>query len=314
MPIEREPRKADMASRIAAVSACLVGVAYCTLCCLRTAAAQGPVWPEAIGSVAVPSSLPGGCPALGRGFYNDLNPSDVVGCFSTQVSGCAGDDPMNLYYEIDTPPGTPQGTIVMLAGGAGVQIPPTFSTYYVPNYLLANYQVIEVSWGINAQGNGQPWEVTTFSNLSPTNASVGLAACRVATLLNWIRNGNLGCNNIQQCGPRWAGQGGMCVHGNSAGAGAVAYALAYYHAGYGGPSSWGSGYLDKVVMENGPVFSDVYQGCEYQDGVNSQSTYICAGPGYGVTELGCNNWPQGRSATLYSLEYGDEDYGSVNVW
>lgn len=297
-----------MISRNAAVLVCLLALVSGAALCAPSAAAQ--TWPVTMGTVATPSPVTGGCPALGRGFYQDPNPSDTVTCWETSVSGCTGDDPMNLYYEVDTPPGTLLGTIVMLGPGDGVNIPPTFSLYYLPAYLGAGYQVIEVSWGVGAGGNGQPWEVTTFSGLNPNNASIGLGACRVATFLNWIRNGNLTCPTCRI----WAGQGGMCVHANSGGAGALAYVLTYYHAGYGGQSVWGSGYVDKAVMENGPVFSAIDQGCEYTNGVNSQNTYICAGPGYGTTELGCNNWPQGTNATDYGLEYIDPDYKSVNVW
>jgi hypothetical protein len=92
----------------------------------------------------------------------------------------------------------------------------------------------------------------------------------------------------------------------------MAYALAWYNAGAGGAASNGSGYLDKVVLENGPVFSDIFQGCEVQSGVNSQYITICPP---GTTQPGCNSWPGGGTNVFdYHLEYIDPDYKAVEKW
>ena len=92
----------------------------------------------------------------------------------------------------------------------------------------------------------------------------------------------------------------------------MAYALAWYNAGAGGAASNGSGYLDKVVLENGPVFSDIFQGCEVQSGVNSQYTTICPP---GTTQPGCNSWPGGGTNVFdYHLEYISPDWQSVEKW
>jgi hypothetical protein len=112
----------------------------------------------------------------------------------------------------------------------------------------------------------------------------------------------------------------MCAHVNSGAAGGAAYSLAWYNAGAGGAPNWGSGYLDKVVMENGPVFSDIEQGCEVTNGVNSQYTTICNNnPPQGQNnswEPGCasSTWPQGSNGTNYLLEYVDGDQTNVSEW
>jgi hypothetical protein len=129
---------------------------------------------------------------------------------------------------------------------------------YVGSYVAAGYQVVQIAWGPSAPGID--WEYTTVSG-SSNPPSIRAAACRPASFLNWVRNGGI-----------WAGNGGMCAHGNSAGSAAIAYALAWYDAGAATASN-GQGYLDKVVLENGPVFSDIEQGCEISSsGTNNQYT------------------------------------------
>ena len=94
----------------------------------------------------------------------------------------------------------------------------------------------------------------------------------------------------------------MCVHTDSGGAGAAAYTLTWYGGG---------SFLDKVLMENGPVFTDINRGCEVP---NNQYTTVCAP---GTMQTGCNNWPP-TNPTSYSLEYVDmphqDDASSVNQW
>jgi hypothetical protein len=75
--------------------------------------------------------------------------------------------------------------------------------------------------------------------------------------------------------------GGMCAQGASAGSAALAYSVAWY-----GAADATTGYLDKLELVSGPVFSDIAQGCEVPappNGVN-----ICqTNPTY------CVGWPTG---------------------
>jgi hypothetical protein len=226
-----------------------------------------------------------------------------MSCFSANVNS-PNTDQITVLYGVDTPSGALNGTIVMLPGAGGQTLPASFADY-IPGYLSANYQVIEAEWG--PASGGQPWEYTDTAS-GENLFSILAAACRPATFLNWVRNGNQGSPLGSGI---WAGSGGMCAHGDSGGAGALGYALAWYNAG-AETAAWGAGYLDKVVMENGPVFSDMKQGCEVQGGINSQYQYICAN---GSSEPGCGStWPQGGSATDYHLEYVDGDQSSVEEW
>jgi hypothetical protein len=148
---------------------------------------------------------------------------------------------------------------------------------------------------------GYDWEYPNV-NTNDNAPSIRVAACRPASFLNWVRNGaTAGSVGI------WGGNGGMCAQGDSAGSGAIAYALAWYNAG-AATASFGQGYLDKVVLKSGPVFSDIEQGCEIQGGVNSQYTSICAS---GSTQTGCTGWTPQPS---YHLEYLQNAQDSVNSW
>jgi hypothetical protein len=165
-----------------------------------------------------------------------------------------------FIYGVETPSGTPLGTIVILSGMGGTGADAA-DVSYVQAYVQAHYQVVQIAWG--ATSPGIDWEYTNIgtSNNAP---SIRAAACRPASFLNWVRNGaSAGSVGI------WGGYGGMCAQGESAGSGATAFALAWYNAG-AATASFGQGYLDKVVMKSGPVFSDIKQGCEVQNGVNSQ--------------------------------------------
>jgi hypothetical protein len=215
-------------------------------------------------------------------------------CHGATISGCQSVDPEGFFYGIAPPAvnSKPLGTIVMLSGKGGSTIPPSFLPY-VQAYTAAGYQVIEAVWG-GTITSGQDWESVNTNGGSNT-PNILNAACRPASLLNWIRNGS---NTTQVGNGLWGTYGGgMCVQGNSGGSGGVGYALAWYYAGVGGAPVWGKGYLDKAVLENGPVFSDIRQGCEFTNGTNSQSTYICSN---GSTEPGCGVWYQDPPAPSYS--------------
>jgi hypothetical protein len=151
-----------------------------------------------------------------------------------------------------------------------------------------HYHVIQVAWGGGTSGDGIAWELTSSS--TGTGTSVLTAACRPATLLNWVKYG--GPNH----GPLWS-SGGMCAQGESAGSGAIAYALAWYNAG---------GYLDKVLLKSGPVFSDISQGCVVP---NNNYTTICSGQ----NQAGCVGWPV-QEPPGYSLEYVGAHKNEVEQW
>ena len=178
-----------------------------------------------------------------------------------------------------------------MAGNAGFQL------YYVPYYESMGYQVVEVAWGPYGT-QGTAWELANSSGISAAN--ILNAACREATFIHFVKTSI------------WS-SGGMCVHGDSGGSAALAYSLTWYGE---------SADVDKALLENGPVFSDINRGCEvnYQSGQcsNGQGQYICApGPnGQGsAAQYGCMNWAAyGQGALDYALEYVGGDASNTNLW
>jgi hypothetical protein len=209
-------------------------------------------------------------------------------CYAATVINCPGDDNLQFVYGVENPTGT-SGTIVMFSGGGGgvasdLATDPSEIAYYVSK----GYQVVQIAWGPGTSGDGLDWEYTSANLSSGTN--ILTAACRPSTLLNWVRNGGPYASGL------WT-SGGMCAQGESAGSGAIAYALAWYSAG---------SYLDKVLLKSGPVFSDIEQGCEVP---NNQYTTICSGSG----QAGCVGWtPQDPPG--YSLEFVGSHKSEVQLW
>lgn len=179
-----------------------------------------------------PSVVVGATVTCSGDFFSDSTTPAV--CQSATVTNCPNVSDLNFTYSYDTP-ASPKGTIVFLSGSGGTddngdQGPAGF-------YFANGYEVIQVEWA-------DDWEYTGGNDTNTTPANVRLAACRGATLLNFIFNTN---NTTLYSG------GGRCAEGSSAGSGAIAYALTFYGAG---------SYLDAVEMKSGPPLADFKQGCE----------------------------------------------------
>lgn len=186
------------------------------------AAAQSPRLPLGAVIQARPLSH---CP---QGYYPGAT------CYEATVT-CPGSVDLGVTYGYVNPAGIQRGTIVFFSEGKGTQPDsgsPTRSNLET-KYIEAGYQIVQTAWQA-------AWEDTGF----PGAKSVQAAACRPATLLNYL---------FQTV---YDGNGGMCAQGTSAGSGAVAYSLAWYGA---------SDYLDKVELLSGPVFGDIKQGCMEPD-------------------------------------------------
>jgi hypothetical protein len=291
-----------MRSQGVTVLVCLIGLALSALCASTASAQTG------LGIVINIASTD--CGPLQYpypeypGYFRNFD-TTMTNCYSATLANCPNNvADMNFVYAYAPAQGTPLGTIVMFSGDGGeyAATGPNFPKY-ASYYEGQGYQVVEVAWGgLGTQGTA--WEIANPG--SPTTSPSFLyAACRPATFLNWVRNGNSGVG-----GGIWSKtKGGMCVHANSGGAGAVGYALTWYNGGTGGSAAWGQGYIDKAVLENGPVFSDVKRGCEInQSGYNGQATTICAS---GTSQIGCQDW---TVSVAYPLEYQFGDQNSVNVW
>lgn len=236
----------------------------------------------------------GGPPPANQGpDFRDFDPT-MTNCY-TATMNCPNTDPLPFVYAYapNSQNTTLLGTIVMFSGGGGEMAGNAgFQGYYVPYYESQGYQVVEIAWG--AYGTqGTAWELANSTAGSNSGPNILNAACRPATFLHYVKTSGI-----------WTA-GGMCAHGDSGGSGALAYALTWYGEGAD---------IDKVLLENGPVFSDINRGCQVtcQGGqcTNGQYTQICTGS---PSQYGCNNWLT-HPVENYSLEYVGGDGSSVNQW
>ncbi len=150
-----------------------------------------------------------------------------MSCFQATVS-CPNTTDIGVTYGYLAPAGAVKGTVFFHGGGYGMTAQDISD--YAAAYSAAGYAMVQMAWAAE-------WEDT---GLAVKN--VGEAACRPATLMNYI------FENVATSGAA------KCAQGFSAGSAAVAYALAWYGAG---------SYLDNAELLSGPVFSDIQQGCEY---------------------------------------------------
>lgn len=172
-------------------------------------------------------------------------------CYSGTVS-CPDTSDLGFVYGVTNPKGS-KGTIVFFNGEDGTT--PGFEQF-VGAYTSSpnNFQAVRVVWNT-------AWEDTGIG----TGNSLKAAACRPATIMDWLLNQK----------NTYAG-GGMCAQGASAGSAAIAYALAEYGA---------HEYLNHVELQSGPVLSDVSVGCNS----SSPSMTVCPGNQCFTGEQG--SWP-----------------------
>jgi len=220
--------------------------------CAGMAVAQSPRLP--LGTVT--SSPMFSCPA---GYYPGAK------CFQATVS-CPNTANIQATYGYVNPSGTPRGTIVFFNGKGGTQTYGGSNTGngYGTKFLNDGYRIVQNAWTSD-------WEDTGISG----NMSIKTAACRPATLLNYLFK-----NVYDQ-------NGGMCAQGASAGSGGLAYALAWYGA---------SDYLDKVELLSGPVFGDIEQGCMEPE---PRDVTVCPG-----NQFGCvgRSWQDNPSYVIGTME------------
>jgi hypothetical protein len=191
------------------------------------------------GSAGSPPIIPNtGCGAnCGSALGSVINVAALPTCPTGYATGmscsqatvvCPGTADLNVTYGYMAPPSGPiNGTVFFHAGGSG-DVPLGISEYIPPYSSTAGFALVQMAWASS-------WEDTGL-----TVKNVGVAACRPATLMNYI---------FQQVATPG---GAKCAQGFSAGSAAVGYALAWYGAGR---------YLDNVELLSGPVFSDIEQGC-----------------------------------------------------
>lgn len=178
--------------------------------CLVATFAVGQASLGTVSNVTALSACPAGFPAGAQ-------------CSRATVS-CAGDATITATYGVHAVD-NPKGTIVLHYGSGGTA---PFPSKYDRSLTNDGYTVITLAWS------------TGWMQTGTTTANLKTAACRPATLINYL------LTQVVTSGAR-------CALGFSGGSGALGYSLAEYGA---------SSYLDKVTFESGPVFSDISEGCK----------------------------------------------------
>jgi len=210
-----------------------------------------------LGTVSNVAPIPS-CP---EGYFDGMQ------CSVATVS-CPGTDDIQVTFGFENPPGTPKGTIFFHAGAGGTAPYSgglNASENYFTDYLSAGYQLVQMSWQTGWEDVG-----------SLHKASIGGAACRPATLMQYIYQ------NVRT-------SGAMCAQGASAGAAAIAYSLAWYNA---------ASYLDKVELTSGPVFGNIEQGCVVPD---APTVTVCPSGQIGCVGDAWQDTPQYAGGYLASV-------------
>ena len=193
-----------------------------------------PPSPNQLGSAAASSMT---CPA-----------SSLAGtCMNVSLSCPNVQDYPGALIKISQPAGTSKGTIIFTTGGAGNDLYEThfaFGSLAVSQVVQAGFTAVQTDFTAGSTG----W-LTGPAGDGPLTLS-----CRWATLAQWVHD------NVRQANTAF------CATGNSAGAGAIAYALARY-----GEDS----IFNYVVPTGGPPFSRIDEGCVCNSTMINTS---CAGP------------------------------------
>jgi len=167
-------------------------------------------------------------------------------CYSMTVS-CDGVADLDAYIKVNTPAGTPFGTVIFATGTGGsnlYDVDPTLAPgglAVVDTILMDGYTTAQVSFGapfVSNQPNG--W--------LEGPGGVRRLACRYATVANWIYQ------NIHEAKTSVP----MCATGNSGGAGAIAYALSEYGLGN---SSSSAPEISMAELTSGPPMGRLDEAC-----------------------------------------------------
>jgi len=236
-----------------------------------------------LGCITGFSSTPIACgTTAGPGPLGACHSAAVVGCTSVN-GGVLRDISIELRIGEPTPGKLEMGTIVLLSGGSGVsywdaaskapQLPQTAASVVDASMDTirvlhdSGFRTIQVRWPNPQLAPGPAWwEADLDSNLPLSTSTVGMKqeglprlACRPATVLRWAYE-----NYVKSSSGTTSKS--FCAAGNSAGSSALAYALSKYAQGDGARPSSGSRILDSVVLQSGPVFSRLNDGCTTTQG------------------------------------------------
>ncbi len=201
------------------------------------------------------------CPS--NGGLTSGNPT----CFQLNTS-CPGVDDFSAYIKVNTPAGTPNGTVIFGTGSGGSALydsDPDFTNtvtnfngglFVVQGVFDAGFNTVQVSFG-------SPFNTATPNGWLQGPGGVRRLACRYATVVDWVYNNPTVINALNTGA---ANSAPMCATGNSGGSGAIGYAITDYGLG---------SELAMVEPTSGPVMASLNKGCNACNQFNGPPATLC---------------------------------------
>jgi hypothetical protein len=228
------------------------------------------------------------CPTFGGGIGGAT-------CYQVNTT-CDQVAPYSVYLKVNTPAGTPIGTVILTTGSGGSALydydsPEFFYTdsngvatnggeAVVQGILNAGYTTVQVSFG------------SPFNNTNTENGwlqgpgGVRHLACRYATVAQWVYQN---IHNSSTTEP-------FCATGNSGGSAAIGYALSEYGLGT---------IFNMVEPTSGPVMTRLDAGCSAPGNVNYNGTTAC------TTALTNMSYSLGANGTAAIVDAAYQNVGAT---
>jgi len=228
------------------------------------------------------------CPTFGGGLSGAT-------CYQVNTT-CDQVAPYSVYLKVNTPAGSPSGTVIFTTGSGGsalydYDVPDFFyidingvntngGEAVVQGVLSAGYTTVQVSFG-------SPFNDTNTENgWLQGPGGVRRLACRYATVAQWVYQ------NIHNSSTTAA----FCATGNSGGSAAIGYALSEYGLGP---------IFNMVEPTSGPVMTRLDAGCSPQGNVNYNGTTAC------TTVLTNMSYSLGVNGTAAIIDAAYQSVGST---
>jgi len=202
----------------------------------------------------------------------------------------------NAYLKVNTPTGTPIGTVIFGTGSGGSNLYDNSPDFFyidtsgtstnggeavLQGILSAGYTTVQVSFG-------SPFDTSpsVFNGWLQGPGGVRHLACRYATVAEWVYQN---IHNSSTTEP-------FCATGNSGGSAAIGYALSEYGLGT---------ILNMVEPTSGPVMTRLDAGCSPQGNVNYNGTTAC------TTALTNMSYSLGTNGTAAIIDAAYQSVGST---
>ena len=218
------------------------------------------------------------CPQFGGGL-----PQSGSTCYQINTS-CDGVADFSAYLKVDSPAGTPLGTVIFGTGTGGAQLydfdAPDFFNGTTNGGLAVVQTVLDAGFTTVQVTFGSPFTDTTPNGWLTGPGGVRRLACRYATAAQWVYQN---IHNSSTSAP-------LCATGNSGGSAAIGYALSDYGL---------DSIFSMVETTSGPPMSRLDQAC------SPASAPICAPQAFT-----CNS---GDPVENLSICYSSEDAAIVDT-